>query len=584
MNSNPALLLTLALVLLLAIEGTGRTEGYSLWVEHSAAKVLRDAQSPEKPPKSAELFAARGEWESFQIVLRAEEAISNVSAEASALQKTDGKVLIPAGNVCFNLVEYVPIMDPPVPYPDPLPPLRKFDLQPGETQPIWVTVKVDSTCPPGDYEGTIKITADGVSSRKVPVRLHVWNFRLPVTPRCVTAFGITMESVARTHGVTGDAAKTLELHKKYYELLLDYKISPYSIPVHLKSAEAKAYLEDPRMTSYMIPYPEDDAELRDLVGYLIENGWFKKGYFYPLDEPVNKDAYDRLAAIAERLRSIEPNYRLVSPFFRGPDFAEGKTLWDFALGQVNIWCPNEHYFDLEKRTRPFLKARRNAGDDVWWYVCCGPGSPYSNFFVEMPAMAHRMLFWHQKRENVDGLLYWSTTYWNPDLGVADPWKNMRTVPQINPNIFGDGSLLYPGKAVGVDGPVASQRLAVIRDGIEDFDYLCLAEEFIGRDATAGYARRLAKSLTEYELDPWKLEKVRRELGKAIEAARSAADERGQEQMTGGRDSRRAAEFRISPRLTAREDPRPPVRSQRQPFLQAAEKKPAAGGWRPAAMG
>jgi len=245
---------------------------------------------------------------------------------------------------------------------------------------------------------------------------------------------------------------------------------------------------------------------------LVEQGIIR------LDEPVNKDAYDRLGAIAQRLRSIEPNYRLVAPYFRGPDFDEGKTIYDYAIGQLNIWCPNEHYFDLEKRTRPFLRVRKNAGDDIWWYVCCGPGSPYSNFFVEMPAMAHRMLFWHQKRENVDGLLYWSTTYWNPANGCDDPWKTMQTVKDINPNIYGDGSLLYPGKPVGVDGPVGSLRLAVIRDGIEDFDYLCLAEELLGPRAAAGYVRRLAKSLTEYELDPAKLEKVRRDLGAAIEAA------------------------------------------------------------------
>lgn len=95
---------------------------------------------------------------------------------------------------------------------------------------------------------------------------------------------------------------------------------------------------------------------------------------------------------------------------------------------------------------------------------------------------------------------------------------MQTVKDINPNISGDGSLLYPGKPVGIDGPVASQRLAVIRDGIEDYDYLCLAEELLGERAAMGYVRRLAKSLTAYELDPWKLETVRRDLGKAIESA------------------------------------------------------------------
>ena len=165
-----------------------------------------------------------------------------------------------------------------------------------------------------------------------------------------------------------------------------------------------------------------------------------------------------------------------------------------------------------------MQLRRNMGDDVWWYVCCGPGQPYTNFFVDLPGMAHRMLFWHQKRESVDGLLYWSTTYWNPASGCDDPWMSMQTVRDINPNLSGDGSLLYPGKPVGIVGPVASVRLAIIRDGIEDFDYLCLAEELLGPRAAQGYVRRLAKNLTAYETDPWKLEEVRRALGTAIESA------------------------------------------------------------------
>ena len=510
-------LLFLSTITLLAAT-TDRT-GYDIWVEHPAVKVLRDASKPEKALTSAQLFAARREWESFQLVFRAEsDAVRNIRVEASDLKSARGRGTIAADRISMSLVAYVPIKDPPVPYPDPLPPLRPFDFKPGETQPVWVTVKVPEDSPPGDYAGELTIKADGCADRKVPLRLHVWDFTLPETPRCVTAFGIVMDPVARTHGVTGDGAKTLDLHKKYYDFLLEHKISPYNIPVDLKSPDARAYLEDLRMTSYVIPYLDDDAKLRDLMQYLIENNWFRKGYFYPLDEPVFKDAYDRLAAIAQRLRSIEPNYRLVSPFFRGPEFAADKTIYDFAVGQINVWCPNEHYFDLGKRTRPFLRSRKNAGEDIWWYVCCGPGSPYTNFFVEMPAMAHRMLFWHQKREGVDGLLYWCTTWWNPASGCEDPWKTMQTVKDINPNIFGDGSLLYPGKPVGVDGPVASQRLAVIRDGIEDFDYLCLAEDLLGPEATAGYVRRVAKDLTAYETDPWKLEKVRRALGEAIEGA------------------------------------------------------------------
>ncbi|MCC6446846.1 MAG: hypothetical protein IT210_25765 [Armatimonadetes bacterium] len=60
-----------------------------------------------------------------------------------------------------------------------------------------------------------------------------------------------------------------------------------------------------------------------------------------------------------------------------------------------------------------MKPRQKMGEEVWWYVCCGPGKPYANFLVDMDGMAHRLLFWQQKQCNVEELLYWNTTYWSP---------------------------------------------------------------------------------------------------------------------------------------------------------------------------
>ena len=66
---------------------------------------------------------------------------------------------------------------------------------------------------------------------------------------------------------------------------------------------------------------------------------------------------------------------------------------------------------------------------------------------------------------------------------------MATVKEINKNIRGDGSLFYPGKKVGVDGPVSSQRLEMIRDGLEDFDYLELADAWLGKQVTRDFVAR-----------------------------------------------------------------------------------------------
>ena len=90
-----------------------------------------------------------------------------------------------------------------------------------------------------------------------------------------------------------------------------------------------------------------------------------------------------------------------------------------------------------------------------------------------------------------------------------PWQNMDT---IGFGVYGDGSLLYPGKKVGIDGPVSSLRLEVLRDGLEDFDYVAMADRLLGPDITKGYVARIARNLTDYERDPMKLEQVRHSSG------------------------------------------------------------------------
>ena len=184
------------------------------------------------------------------------------------------------------------------------------------------------------------------------------------------------------------------------------------------------------------------------------------------------------------------------------------------LGRLNIWCPHLNYLAVRARLPAFLKSRRNAGETIWWYVCNNPRKPYNNLHIDMIAMANRTLLWQQKREAMQGLLYWDVNYWDKKF-VADPWQNMDT---LGTGYYGDGSLLYPGKKVGIDGPVGSIRLEVLRDGLEDLDYLTLADRSLGPEATQKFVGRITRSLTDYEQSPARLEQVRRELGDALEKA------------------------------------------------------------------
>ena len=122
----------------------------------------------------------------------------------------------------------------------------------------------------------------------------------------------------------------------------------------------------------------------------------------------------------------------------------------------------------------------------------------------------RLLAWQQKQLNIGGLLYWDTNYWGD---VTSPWGDALTTPWTGNTAFGDGSLMYPGQ----NGPVSSLRLEEISDGIDDYEYLTIAENLFGKDYIDGKISQLTNTLTDYTLNDSLLANVRAEIGNDIAA-------------------------------------------------------------------
>ena len=78
--------------------------------------------------------------------------------------------------------------------------------------------------------------------------------------------------------------------------------------------------------------------------------------------------------------------------------------------------------------------------------------------------------------------------------------------------------MYPGYNVGIKGGVASIRMECIRDGVEDFDMLKLAEKYLGRDFVEEQIAKVTPTLTEHTLDNAEFAEARRVIGDALEAA------------------------------------------------------------------
>jgi len=517
-----------AVVLLTAGVSAPRLRG---WFMPATQKVYPDTVPPGAAPVGS-IFAARGEYEAIQVVLRCD---ADVESLPVAVRPILGEAGPPFGPRSIQLFEALYVPTPadrahPV-TPDPLVPLRRsggfprVSLKAGQTKTIWVRVKIPETAKPGTYRFYVFVgdLPDAGGAGRPSVRFSwrgrldvtVWPFRLPARSHVRTAFGISGEWIALHHGVETGSTQYQELYRKYYETLLEHRICAYSVPYGLEDKRAEKYLRSERVNAFTVPYTEAEGELARIWQRLCEMGVAHKAWVYPLDEPVNAEAYAALKRMAAFVHQVAPGLKVCSPFYRGPDWNQKLTPFDELVGVLDIWCANTGYYAMGNLAE-LMAARQKAGEEAWWYVCCGPGGPFCNFFVNMSALQHRLLMWQMYRYGITGLLYWSTTWWNPS-STADPYQDIATVKDISPNIYGDGSLFYPGAKVGIDGPVTSVRLECIRDGLEDYELLVLARRALGEARVAHVVEQVAQDMVHYVTDAGKFEAIRRRLGSRLAA-------------------------------------------------------------------
>ena len=114
---------------------------------------------------------------------------------------------------------------------------------------------------------------------------------------------------------------------------------------------------------------------------------------------------------------------------------------------------------------------------------------------------------------IDGLLYWQMTYWSE---VADVWTDARTMRSGGHAFNGEGSLFYPGNAVGYSGPVVSARLKALRDGMEDYEYLKLLASAAGAGTADAIARTVGTTFSSWSHGAATIQEARETLAERIE--------------------------------------------------------------------
>ena len=155
-----------------------------------------------------------------------------------------------------------------------------------------------------------------------------------------------------------------------------------------------------------------------------------------------------------------------------------------------------------------VTALRQTGRRLFLYNGLRPAS--GSFAIEDDGVALRELPWGQYKKHVDRWFFWDATYYGNyqgergDTNVFVEAQTFGGAPVFDENTGltgpntsnGDGVLFYPGidaifpeHSYGLAGPIASLRLKYWRRGIQDVEYIALAEA-VDREATWAIIERM----------------------------------------------------------------------------------------------
>ncbi len=492
-----------------------------VWVAPSLERIGKTDNS--KSQKNIDLFAARGEYESFQIVVKAPpKGLSNVNISVSDLQSTNGRS-IAKKNITLYREHYVDVRkssptwgghtnkplnkgsypDALIPFIDPetnLPPRKSelsavpFNLKAAQNQPIWLDVFVPRNTKPGKYIGKFTVTSDqGQSAGQI--QMKVGNFELPLKPSLDSSFSFWK---ARSKANNVELLKHRLMPREVALEDESYLMSKWG----LTSVDLGLWSGADVSTCKMKLAPSVQEMKKKAVqhqpGLLVYN--------YTADEidncpglisPMKQWGKNLAQAGVKNLVTMKP-----IPSLYNDGSKAGKSV-------VDIWVLQAEMYD--KATQR-VKEVRKKGDKVWSYNALVQGNHAPHWEIDFPPMNFRIQpgFINQSL-GLNGLLYARVDDWK-----KDPWNDVQTFKMDNYEFPGEGMLVYPGAQVGINGVAPSMRLKWLRDGVEDYEYI----EILKKMGRGNWALKVSKTVgadwKNWTHSPGVLESGRRKLGDEID--------------------------------------------------------------------
>ncbi len=466
-----------------------RNPNLAVWTTHSLDRVRKNRQ-PEST-KDVELYAAKGEYQSFQVVtnslagnieltdltvtdftgpegtIESQQyvtvyrehyiAVEQNSPERGDAVKVEGTGMIPDA--------LIPVVDPTTGKRlsgnrfDAFP----YTLTPEECQPFWIDVEVPRSAKAGEYTATYAVHTDA-GAQVGTVTLTVWDIELPK----LQSQGIHFRSCQMKTEQRAIVAAQHKMFSPGYDLeieeLLHEKYGYNQTSVTFWSGADENTLK-------MSPAPAVD-KIKEALSYRLKG---LPAYAYTADEISGAlELYEPLRQWGQAMHKAGVKHLVVMT----PD----EALFDDGLGKgqsvVDVWVVLPNQYNASKEVVEKAQAK---GDEVWSYNCLVQDEYSPKWMLDYPLIGFRIQpGFINYSLNFDGFLYWLVDNWN---AVEDPWTSLAE-SSLGALYNGEGNLFYPGDDVGLENSYApSIRAKAIRDGLQDYE-LCKAIEAMGQEKIA----------------------------------------------------------------------------------------------------
>ena len=518
--------------------------GLPLWTTPTARKLTPADRAPEEVRDALKLSAAGNEFEPVQLILGPASGTVTVAVPAFDIAGSRLEVFEVGYQEGFS---------------ETLTPLAFSDdggiatlnLSADQPTALWLRVYVPAGTAGGDYQTSVEIGGD-FGAVSIPVELRVFAFDLPASSPFATQLNVDVSSLIPDGGSVDDAKNTLFEHRLTPKSVtwpsgFNWSITwengdapceqfwdePDEGPEYSIGALARRYIlgegwngvgfptamlfqfvdnSTPRPDSFCgidrgdhYGSAEYNAEwqqwLTALEAYLTDNGLLEKSYYYVQNEPQNDEDHALAAHLCRITKAAAPNLKIAISEEPKPEIAEDPG---GACG-YDIWIAHTRAYEQDYA----WTRQRDFGEAVWFYSLDQDPDPYFNpTRIDTQGMHARIIPWAAWAHRITGWAYY------------------------------DGGRFFSGPNPGV-------RAGLLREGIEDYAYLWLANggaapqplEAALADPTA---LSVASSMTSWTRDPDALMALRHELGLYIEGSRDTLPT-----LSAGGDGRPRGDYRIN---------------------------------------